>query len=354
MSDNREPEDLIIEEYDRMSYEDHKESEVNDLTIYFKSAFDVKEQTVNEHKNAIYEAKEIANEHWNYYYALDKEGCDTLSMIIPDLNQDIRASIFLSMHGLYRPANSLLRRWLDTTIYAIYFDYEFKKNGSDKNETINKYNEWLNGDKPEAFHTILRLVINDNLLNEVVINEKTYLFSWNEIPGDDSDRLINFLKENYGFDWITKEKTEKLKDGKTIILSNEQKSISLKLNTERTEVNLKIDDGKKCKVITKFIAKTVNGKLNIYISFRDIIYKIFQDLSKYVHYGGIINPADLKLTLSEYNKEHFEKWFEKLNQINEICYILILSKFPNLKSEDKRSFFYFPKRMKKLKELLGV
>lgn len=119
MFDNREPDvDKIIEEYDRMSYEDHKESEVNDLTNYFKSAYDVKEQTVKEHKDAIYEAKEIADRHWDYYYTLDKEGCDTLSMVIPDLNQDIRASIFLSMHGLYRSANSLLRRWLDTAMYS--------------------------------------------------------------------------------------------------------------------------------------------------------------------------------------------------------------------------------------------
>ncbi len=355
MSNNGEPDvDQIIEEYDRMNYEDHKESEVNNLMKYFKSAYDVREQTVKEHKDAICEANEIADRHWDYYYTLDKEGCYTLSMIIPDLNQDIRASIFLSMHGLYRPANSLLRRWLDTTIYALYFDYEFKK-GNDKNKIIKKYNEWLKGDRPEdSFRKILNMVIIDTSLKEVVINEKTYLFSWDEIPGDDSDRLIKSLKENYSIDWIKKEKIEKLMDNKTIVLSNEQNSISLKLNNERTEVNLKSDDGKKCKVITKFVAKTVNGKLNTYMTFSDIVYKIFQDLSRYVHYGGIIEPADLKLTFAEYNKEqkHFEKWFEKLNQINEICYILILSKFPNLKSEDKKCYFYFPNRMEKIKKLL--
>jgi chaperonin cofactor prefoldin len=107
---------------------------------------------------------------------------------------------------------------------------------------------------------------------------ETYLFCWNEIPGNDNGascahpdawvctgmemdiiRLKEFLSQKYGIDWVKTAKIEKIDDGKTIQLSNEQNSISLKLNTEKTEVNLKIDNGRN----DKFIAEIRNGKLNI-------------------------------------------------------------------------------------------
>ncbi len=89
---------------------------------------------------------------------------------------------------------------------------------------------------------------------------KVYLFSWDEIPGNDSERLIDFLKQNYSIDWVKTAKIEKIDDGKTIRVSVEKNFLSLSLNNEKTKVNLKIDDGR----TNEFIVKTMNGKLNIY------------------------------------------------------------------------------------------
>ncbi len=90
--------------------------------------------------------------------------------------------------------------------------------------------------------------------------ENRYLFSWNEIPGNDNDRLIDFLKQKYGIDWVRTAKIEKMDDGKTIRVSFEQNYLSLSLNIEKTKMSLKIDDGR----ANEFIMKMESGKLNIY------------------------------------------------------------------------------------------
>lgn len=88
-----------------------------------------------------------------------------------------------------------------------------------------------------------------------------YLFSWDDIPGNDNVRLIEFLKQNFGIDWIETAIIEKINNGKTIKVSTQNNYLSLKLNDEQTEVNLEIDDGRS----DKFVVKIVNNKLNLYL-----------------------------------------------------------------------------------------
>jgi len=88
----------------------------------------------------------------------------------------------------------------------------------------------------------------------------TYLFIWDEIPGNDSERLIEFLKQNYSVDWLKTAKIEKIDDNKTIRVSVEGNYLSLSLNNEESKVNLIIDDGR----TDEFVAKMENSKLNIY------------------------------------------------------------------------------------------
>lgn len=96
-----------------------------------------------------------------------------------------------------------------------------------------------------------------NLRN--IMNPK-FMFSWNEIPGNDNERLINVLNKNYGINWVRIAKVEKMDDDKTIRLSFEKKFLSLTLNIEKTNVTLRFDDGR----AIEFIAKMESGKLNIY------------------------------------------------------------------------------------------
>ena len=93
-----------------------------------------------------------------------------------------------------------------------------------------------------------------------IIKPAGYFFSWDEIPGNGGGRLISYLKQNYGVDWVKTAKIEKINDGMSIKVSIEKNSLLLELNDEKTEVNLKIDDGR----TDEFIVKKENGKLNIY------------------------------------------------------------------------------------------
>jgi hypothetical protein len=40
--------------------------------------------------------------------------------------------------------------------------------------------------------------------------DTAYLFSWDEIPGKDSGRLIEFIEQNFGIDWIKTANIEKI------------------------------------------------------------------------------------------------------------------------------------------------
>ena len=90
--------------------------------------------------------------------------------------------------------------------------------------------------------------------------DNAYLFSWDEIPGKDSGRLFEFIEQNFGIDWIKTANIEKIDDVRTIRVSTEKNSLSLRLNHEKTKAILTIDNVR----TDPFIAKMENGKLNIY------------------------------------------------------------------------------------------
>jgi hypothetical protein len=91
--------------------------------------------------------------------------------------------------------------------------------------------------------------------------EKTYVFSWDEIPGNDNIKLMEFLTREFRIDWVKNAKIEKIDNDKTIEVSAENKYLSLKLDDKNTEVILEIDYHRTNK---EFIAKMEESKLNIY------------------------------------------------------------------------------------------
>lgn len=121
-----------------------------------------------------------------------------------------------------------------------------------------------------------------SLDDQVAIIDGTYLFSWDKIPGNDNSRFIKFLNEKYNINWVKIENIKKT-DDYTIIVSTEDKSISLKLNNERTKLTLKTDD---CRA--KFIARTQDDGLNIFEKFKDK-YLEFKNKTQFLVLNGIIS-----------------------------------------------------------------
>ncbi len=116
----------------------------------------------------------------------------------------------------------------------------------------------------------------------------TYLFSWDQIPGNDNGKLIKFLSQKFGIDWLKTAKIERNDDGKTIIVSNyedENKNISLRLNDEKNNVTIIIGDVK----TDEFIVKMENGQLNIYrVTSNDVATLVQQTPAAYYEFPGAV------------------------------------------------------------------
>ncbi len=98
------------------------------------------------------------------------------------------------------------------------------------------------------------------LLKEKLREKEQYLFSWEFIPENGTERLIEFLMQNYHINWIKTAKVEKIDDDKAIRVYTEKRSLFLRPNYEKTRIILEIDSGR----IGELIANREYGTLNIY------------------------------------------------------------------------------------------
>ena len=144
----------------------------------------------------------------------------------------------------YRIGEIFLRNLIDKQDKQFYTTLRNKSKGIPR-EAIRSFNkcfqDWLNSRNE---------FIDKSLLYD-------YLFSWDKIPGDDTERLREFLKYNFLFAWVKSAKIEKIDGDKAIKVSTERNSLSLRLNDEETKVNLEINGVK----TYEFTVKTKNGAL---------------------------------------------------------------------------------------------
>ncbi|NJD53113.1 MAG: hypothetical protein FIB07_09635 [Candidatus Methanoperedens sp.] len=105
--------------------------------------------------------------------------------------------------------------------------------------------------------------IHPGRLNNLNNNKNIYLFSWDDIPGNDTVRLITLLRSIFHIEWIKTATIGKTDGGMTIKVSTGNNSLLLKLNDDKTRVYLTINNVR----TDEFIVKTNNNKLNIYKNF---------------------------------------------------------------------------------------
>jgi len=94
-----------------------------------------------------------------------------------------------------------------------------------------------------------------------MVTVDSYIFSWDDVPGKDNARLIEYLKKGFSLDWIDNAIIEKAVDSKMINLTSDKKYVSLELVGDLVpDVKLTISDGRTGKYILVF----EKGKRNIY------------------------------------------------------------------------------------------
>ncbi len=152
----------------------------------------------------------------------------------------------------------------------------------------------------------LRVIPDRNITMFPIINQSYfYLFNWDEIPGNDSGILLEYLDQKYGIDGIKTAIIEKIDDGNTIILSVEEINLSLSLKHEKTRVSFGIDDG----INYEFIARTENDKLNIYRSvFNESPPLVIEDTGE-----ELINTSDIAGMAVMSNQTYIYRSAGKLN-----------------------------------------
>lgn len=87
-----------------------------------------------------------------------------------------------------------------------------------------------------------------------------YLFSWENIPGDDSEELLKFLREDLDVKWAELGKICKSDDGKTIRIFKDDNSADIKIDEKNEKATLKISDGR----TYDLKVKKEQGNLKIY------------------------------------------------------------------------------------------
>lgn len=154
-----------------------------------------------------------------------------------------------------------------------------------------------------------------------------YLFSWDKIPGNDNRRLTEFLEQEYGIDWARDENIEKIENDSIIRISTGKKSLSIRFNNEKTKANLKIDDDR----TDEFIAIMENGKLNI--AKIDVNLKINDGRTD----NFIAKMENGKLNIYQNNKLNIYNAEKSIVQIKKSALEFLNSKYRAVTEDDFRS-----------------
>ena len=91
---------------------------------------------------------------------------------------------------------------------------------------------------------------------------KSYLFSWDNVPGKESEKLLKFLRDNLDVDWAGNAEICKSSDDETIRIFKDENSAEIKVDKKKEKATLKISDGR----THNLKVKKVNGELGIYES----------------------------------------------------------------------------------------
>jgi hypothetical protein len=91
--------------------------------------------------------------------------------------------------------------------------------------------------------------------------EKKDLFSWDEVPGNDSDRLLEYLKDYHDITWAESAEIRKSDGGKTIHIFKGENSAEIMIDEVVEQATLKISDGRR---IHDLKVEKENGRLTIY------------------------------------------------------------------------------------------
>lgn len=133
---------------------------------------------------------------------------------------------------------------------------------------------------------------------------RIFAFCWDKIPENDDKNLREFLKKQFGADWVENAEIEKTDNDGAIRLSLENEFIEIRLSENKDKATVRTSDGETCELEVE----EENGELKIY--------------------NKILEDSD----------------WEVLENLNIVTPTFIKEKTSNLSSQDERKIF-FPERL---------
>lgn len=98
-----------------------------------------------------------------------------------------------------------------------------------------------------------------------------YLFSWDDVPGKDSEKLLRFLKDDCAESWSEYAEIKKSADDKIILITNGNKSVKIVIDKEVGSGYLQLSDG----YIYNLLLKEEMIEQKIYVIDKGL-YRIYQ------------------------------------------------------------------------------
>lgn len=191
-------------------------------------------------------------------YIYDKN----LLKIVQDLLEDkteIMETDFLELINEYfkeARAKSLAERGLVKSIYELYF-----------------YDKTPDEAKRKPISTFA-LIKKDYYKIDVFVEVDMYLFGWDDVPGNDSVRLLKLIRDDYDIGWAENAEIRKSSDGTVIRIFRDEHSAEIMIAEKKKKATLKICKGK----TYDLKVKKENGKLNIYMA--DKAKEVWQDYKR--------------------------------------------------------------------------
>jgi hypothetical protein len=90
----------------------------------------------------------------------------------------------------------------------------------------------------------------------------TYLFNWDKVPGEDSERLLQSLKDVLNIGWAEDAAIQKSEDNKTISIFTDDHRAEITLDEQNGTATLKASGG----ITNDLQVKKENDQLNVYVS----------------------------------------------------------------------------------------
>jgi hypothetical protein len=143
----------------------------------------------------------------------------------------------------------------------------------------NKENVSVAADRTYYVNVEFKILENANpgeYKGRIEITHNQFLFSWDDVPGNDSKRLRRSLKDVYKIDWAENAKISKSHDNKTITINKRKVffctigEANITIAEENDKATLKINDGNVYTLIVKKDKKE-KDKRNIYRSVKEKI-----------------------------------------------------------------------------------